>query len=45
VRDAARHKDIKTTGRYMTAREERVRALMGKMGNAARRRSDPVNNR
>ena len=33
VREAARHKDIKTTARYMTAREERVRALMGKMGN------------
>ena len=33
VREAARHKDIKTTAHYITAREERVRVLMGKMGN------------
>ena len=33
MRDAARHKYVKMTGRYMTAREERVRALIGKMGN------------
>lgn len=31
VREAARHKDIRTTERYMKAREERLRALMGKM--------------
>ena len=31
VREAARHKDIRTTERYMKAREERLKALMGKM--------------
>ena len=33
VKEAARHKDIRTTERYMKAREERLRTLMGKMGN------------
>ncbi len=31
VREAARHKDIRTTERYMKAREERLKTLMGKM--------------
>jgi site-specific recombinase XerD len=31
VKEAARHKDIRTTERYMKAREERLRALMAKM--------------
>src|SRR5688500_1169140 len=31
VKEAARHKDIRTTERYMTAREERLKTLMGKM--------------
>jgi site-specific recombinase XerD len=31
VKEAVRHKDIRTTERYMTAREDRVRALMAKM--------------
>lgn len=31
VKEAARHKDIRTTERYMKAREQRLRALMGKM--------------
>jgi site-specific recombinase XerD len=31
VREAARHKDIRTTARYMKAREERLKTLMGKM--------------
>jgi site-specific recombinase XerD len=32
VKEAARHKDIRTTERYMKAREARLKALMGKMG-------------
>jgi hypothetical protein len=31
VREAARHKDIRTTERYMKAREERLKALMSKL--------------
>lgn len=31
VKEAARHKDIRTTERYMTAKEERLKALMAKM--------------
>ena len=31
AKEAARHKDIRTTERYMKAREERLKALMGKM--------------
>lgn len=31
VKEAARHRDIRTTERYMKAREERLKALMGKM--------------
>jgi integrase len=31
VKEAARHKDIRTTERYKKAREERLRALMAKM--------------
>jgi site-specific recombinase XerD len=31
VKEAASHKDIRTTERYMKAREERLKALMGKM--------------
>jgi site-specific recombinase XerD len=31
VKEAARHKDIRTTERYMKAREERLKALMAKM--------------
>jgi site-specific recombinase XerD len=35
VKEAVRHKDIRTTERYMKAREERVRALMTKMASRA----------
>jgi site-specific recombinase XerD len=31
VKEAARHKDIRTTERYMKAREDRLKALMAKM--------------
>ena len=31
VKEAARHRDIRTTERYMKAREERLKALMAKM--------------
>ena len=31
IREAARHKDIRSTERYMKAREERLKTLMGKM--------------
>ena len=31
VREAARHKDIRTTQRYLTANDERLKALMRKM--------------
>ena len=33
VKEAARHKDIRTTERYMTATEDRLKALMAKMAN------------
>jgi site-specific recombinase XerD len=33
VKEAARHRDVRTTERYMTAKEDRVRALMSKMAN------------
>ena len=35
VKEAARHKDIRTTERYMTAKEERLKAVMAKMATRA----------
>ena len=32
VKEAARHKDIRTTERYMKARDERLKARMSKLG-------------
>ena len=36
VREAARHKDIRTTERYMKAREVRLKALMSKLSTTSR---------
>ena len=40
VREAARHKDIRTTERYMKAREVRLKALMSKLSTTSRAQNE-----